>query len=97
MKRNCVTKNNLPDEKSRRARGVCIMASLLAILWTVGFLFATNQNQNVLALNQIKPGMKGIGKTVFHGDKVEECQVDILGVLETIAPKQTAILAELLG
>ncbi len=97
MKRNCVTKNNLPDEKSRRVRGVCIMASLLAILWTVGFLFATNQNQNFLALNQVKPGMKGIGKTVFHGDKVEEFQVEILGVLENIAPKQSAILAKLSG
>src|SRR5437773_2086068 len=97
MKRNCVTKNNLPDEKSRRVRGVCIMASLLAILWTVGFLFATNQNQNFLALNEVKPGMKGIGKTVFHGDKVEEFQVEILGVLENIAPKQSAILAKLSG
>ena len=73
------------------------MASLLAILWTVGFLFATNQNQNFLALNQVKPGMKGIGKTVFHGDKVEEFQVEILGVLENIAPKQSAILAKLSG
>jgi len=73
------------------------MASFLAVLWVGGFLFAANQNQNFLPLKQVKPGMKGMGKTVFHGDKVEEFQVEILGVLDNIAPRQSAILARLSG
>ncbi|PYV45614.1 MAG: hypothetical protein DMG06_01730 [Acidobacteria bacterium] len=98
MRRNCVTKNNLPgDKKKRAAKGVCLMASFLAVLWVGGFLFAANQNQNFLPLKQVKPGMKGMGKTVFHGDKVEEFQVEILGVLDNIAPRQSAILARLSG
>src|SRR2546430_941257 len=98
MRRNCVTKNNLPgDKKKRPAKGVCLMASFLAVLWVGGFLFAANQNQNFLPLKQVKPGMKGMGKTVFHGDKVEEFQVEILGVLDNIAPRQSAILARLSG
>ena len=50
-----------------------------------------------MPLSEIKPGMKGVGRTVFEGDKVEEFQAEILGVLENIAPKQSAILAKLSG
>ena len=41
--------------------------------------------------------MHGIGKTVFSGDRVEDFQVEILGVLENIGPKQSLILARLSG
>ena len=41
--------------------------------------------------------MRGIGKTVFSGDRVEDFQVEILGVLENIGPKQSLILARLSG
>ncbi len=32
-------------------------------------------------LKDVKPGMKGVGRTIFQGDKMEEFGVDILGVL----------------
>ncbi|MBI3698803.1 MAG: hypothetical protein HY238_28690 [Acidobacteria bacterium] len=48
-------------------------------------------------LNQVKPGMKAVGRTVFAGDKVEEFQVEILGVLENVGPRQSIILARLAG
>src|SRR5207249_4598494 len=38
-----------------------------------------------------------IGKTVFSGDRVEEFQVEILGVLENIGPNQSLILGRLSG
>ncbi|MBI4458719.1 MAG: hypothetical protein HY648_01505, partial [Acidobacteria bacterium] len=41
--------------------------------------------------------MKGIGRTVFDGTTIEEFQVEILGVLENIAPRQNVILARLSG
>ena len=41
--------------------------------------------------------MKGVGKTVFSGSKVEEFQVEILGVLDNVGPKQSVILARLSG
>ena len=41
--------------------------------------------------------MRGIGKTVFSGDRIEDFQVEILGVLENIGPKQSLILARLSG
>ncbi|MGI8991151.1 MAG: SpoIVB peptidase S55 domain-containing protein [Bryobacteraceae bacterium] len=48
-------------------------------------------------LKDVKQGMRGIGKTVFAGDRIEDFQVEILGVLENIGPKQSLILARLSG
>jgi hypothetical protein len=48
-------------------------------------------------LKDIKPGLHGIGKTVFSGNRIDEFQVEILGVLENIGPKQNLILARLSG
>jgi len=41
--------------------------------------------------------MRGVGRTVFSGDRVEQFDVEILGVLENIGPKQSLILARLSG
>jgi hypothetical protein len=48
-------------------------------------------------LKDLKPGMHATGKTVFLGDRVEDFQVEILGVLENIGPKQSLILSRLSG
>lgn len=48
-------------------------------------------------LQDVKAGMHAIGKTVFSGSRIEEFQVEILGVLENIGPKQSLILAKLSG
>ncbi|HVW09576.1 MAG TPA: SpoIVB peptidase S55 domain-containing protein, partial [Bryobacteraceae bacterium] len=52
---------------------------------------------SILPLNQVKAGMHGIGKTVFSGDKVDDFDVEILGVLDNIGPKQSLILGRLSG
>ena len=51
----------------------------------------------VFPLKDIRAGMRGTGKTVFSGDRVEDFQVEILGVLENTGPKQSLILARLSG
>jgi hypothetical protein len=38
-----------------------------------------------------------MGRTVFNGSKIEEFQVEILGVLDNIGPKESLILARLSG
>src|ERR1035438_8719901 len=48
-------------------------------------------------LKDVKPGLRGIGKTVFSGNRIDEFQVEILGVLENIGPKQNLILDRLSG
>ncbi len=41
--------------------------------------------------------MHGIGKTVFQGDLVENFDVEILGVLENVGPRQSLIIARISG
>ena len=58
-----------------------------------------SQNRpNFFPLSEVRPGLKGVGRTVFEGDKIEEFRVEILGILKNaIAPKQDIILARLSG
>jgi hypothetical protein len=61
-------------------------------------LFATTlSGQSLFPLKDVRPGMHGIGRTVFSGNRIEEFQVEILGVLENIGPHESIILARLSG
>ena len=52
----------------------------------------------IFPLSDVRPGLKGVGRTIFEGDKIEEFQVEILGVLKNaIAPQRNLILARLSG
>jgi hypothetical protein len=51
----------------------------------------------IYPLRDVRAGQHAIGKTVFQGNKIEEFQVDILGVLENVGPRQSIILARLSG
>ena len=49
-------------------------------------------------VDEIRPGMVGVGRTVFAGDQIEEFQAHILGVLRNVAaPQRDLILARLEG
>ncbi len=50
-----------------------------------------------MPLAQVKPGMKGRGKSVFQGRVIEDFDAEILGVMENTAPKRSVILARLKG
>ena len=51
----------------------------------------------IYPLRDVRAGQHAIGKTVFQGNKIEEFQVEILGVLENVGPRQSIILARLSG
>src|SRR5271170_7938006 len=65
----------------------------------VGAALAQTQPHStpLFPLRDIRPGLRGIGRTVFHGNHIEEFQVEILGVLEGSGPQQSIILAKLTG
>jgi hypothetical protein len=49
-------------------------------------------------LDDIRPGMIGIGRTVFEGDRLEEFKVHVIGVLKNVVgPRRNLILARLEG
>jgi hypothetical protein len=51
----------------------------------------------IMPLAQVKPGMKGKGRTVFTGAKIEEFDAEIIGVLANSQPKRNVIIARLSG
>jgi hypothetical protein len=55
------------------------------------------QTNNFMSVDDVRPGMKGFGKTVFQGTKIEQFDVELLGVLKNFAPKQDMVLARLSG
>ncbi len=60
-------------------------------------LFGQNDIQ-FYPISQVQPGLKGVGKTIFQGQEIEEFRVDVLGVLKNATgPKRDLILARLSG
>jgi hypothetical protein len=51
----------------------------------------------IFPLKDVRAGQHGVGRTVFSGTRVEEFQVEVLGVLENLGPRQSIILARLSG
>jgi hypothetical protein len=72
------------------------LSTALFALISLCFVPATHA-QEILPLDQVRPGMVGVGRTVFEGTKIEDFRVEIIGVLENVAPKQSIILARLEG
>jgi hypothetical protein len=69
----------------------------LALLAAVLLVPSAARAVETMPHDQIRPGMKGVGRTVFEGTEVVEFSVSIIGVLENIGPKQSMILARLEG
>ncbi len=66
---------------------VLLLPSLLTAVTRVEFF----------KIEDLQPGMKGIGKTCYQGTKPEEFQVEILGVLHGVNPGASAVLAKFSG
>ncbi len=89
-----------------------IFAATFSLVLSIGFLLAPVSAQQkasggagvsqldarLFPLEELKPGMKGVARTVFSGTEPEEFNVEILGVLPGFpAPRQNAIIARLSG
>src|SRR6266566_4772256 len=61
-------------------------------------LLAVGSQMSPMDVAEVRPGMVGIGRTVFDGVHVEEFRVHVLGVLNNvIGPNRSLILARLEG
>ncbi len=70
---------------------------LFFILLFIPFKLSSAQYTNIILLKDIRPGMKGYGKSVFKGIKIEKFNVEIVGVLKGIRPGTGLILAKIGG
>ncbi len=71
--------------------------SLITILLVLILLPGAKADTEFFSVEDLQPGMKGIGKTCFRGSRPEEFQVEILGVLRGIEAGANAVLARLGG
>jgi len=72
--------------------------ALPALVLVFATCLTAQQSTPILPLSDVHAGQKGVGRTIFSGDKIEEFQVEILGVLRNVlAPKRDVILARLAG
>ncbi len=68
----------------------------LAVIWGM-CLGLVQASTPTMPLEQVKPGMKGKGRTVFLAGDIEEFDVEILGIIANNQPKRNIILARLSG
>ena len=70
----------------------------LAVLSVVALASEPTSNPKLMPLEQVRPGMKGHGMSVFQGTKAERFEVEVLGTLEGVPnPKQSLVIARLTG
>ncbi len=74
-----------------------LLVALAALLYFVGTCRAQD-SQDILPLDQVKPGMKGYAYTIFAGDQIEKFDLLVIGVMPNfLGPKQSIILVQLEG
>jgi len=75
-----------------RVTGIALLVAFL-VLPAAMALAATN----FMSVDQLKPGMRGIAKTVVSGTQIEEFNVEILGVMKNKGPSGDLILVKTSG
>jgi hypothetical protein len=77
--------------------------TLLRVFWialTIAVLpfAAAAQSNEILPLEQVRPGMQGYAYTIFAGDEVEKFDLEVIGVMPNfLGPRQSIILVQLKG
>ena len=76
---------------------ICLLAACAALV-LLRLAPAASGESAIFDPAQLRPGMMGVGRTVFQGVTPEEFQVEILGVLKNaIGPQQDMIVSRLHG
>jgi hypothetical protein len=74
------------------------IAALLALILCSLIPLRADNLPEIIPLDQIHPGMKGVAYTIFEGDQIEKMDLVVLGTLHNaLGPKQDVILVQLIG
>src|ERR1700682_1223078 len=83
-------RSGMEGEMKRLLLALCAMAMLG---WGVK-ADDPKPSQKFMPLEDIRPGMKGYGLTVFEGTKPERFEVEVLGLLVGVPnPRQSSVIA----
>jgi hypothetical protein len=71
--------------------------AIIVLAWIV-LTFPAPASTRYMPIEEVQPGMTGVGRTVFQGAAIEEFQAQILGVVRSnIGPQRDLIIAKLSG
>ena len=72
------------------------MGLMVSLVWMM-LISVAFANVLTIAVEELRPGMTGYGKTVFQGTKIETFDVEVLGVTgsETGAIASSSVLLEI--
>ncbi|MXZ09725.1 MAG: hypothetical protein F4Y79_09795 [Gemmatimonadetes bacterium] len=74
------------------------MLSRFLTFFTICILYGSSSAELYMSVDDIQRGMKGVGRTVFQGTRIDTFGVEVLGVLRNVfGPKSDMILARLSG
>src|SRR5579864_7386263 len=78
---------------ARSLRALCF-----ALLITLLPIRSGAQSNEILPLDQVRPGMQGYAFTIFAGDQVEKFDLEVIDVMPNfLGPRQSIILVQLKG
>ncbi len=77
--------------------GFVLMLTLAGWIGAGAFVFAAPKPDSYWQVDDIRAGMKGIGRTVMKGTKVETFQAEVLGVLKNTSPGRDMVICRLSG
>lgn len=77
-------------------RSFAILLAMLGIA-VCGAALADPRPETYWNVDAVKPGMKGVGRTVMKGTKIESFDAEVLGVLKNSSPGRDMVLCMLSG
>lgn len=72
------------------------LKNLVSIMF-VGAALQAQQGPPLMGISEIRPGMKGIGRTVFKGGQIEKFEFEVMGVQRNFAPGRAMIWVKASG
>jgi hypothetical protein len=82
-------------------RGRGLFATMLAALVALGSAVSARAGEpdpkSYWDMKDVRPGMKGVGRTVMVGTKLEEFGAEVLGVMKDVSPGRDMVLCRLTG
>jgi hypothetical protein len=76
---------------------VCLALSLAQLILCAAAIHAGPEPASYWQVDDVRPGLKGFGRTVMNGTKVETFDAEVLGVLKNSSPGRDMILCRLSG
>jgi len=69
----------------------------LVSIMLVGAALQAQQGPPLMGISEIRPGMKGVGRTVFKGGQIEKFDFEVMGVQRNFAPGRAMIWVKASG